>query len=147
MNAATSSRAGAVGGHDDRDATSTNQGVGGYLAACDRDVRGLRVGVPEAAYIQASDLVVNGHVLVHAGETNLYQKAAAHFSIRWYVALYVLAMLVLACHLLHGFRSAFQSLGWRHATWTPVIRVVGTFYAIAIPAGFASIPLYFLFMV
>ncbi|ETX00434.1 MAG: hypothetical protein ETSY1_11190 [Candidatus Entotheonella factor] len=102
------------------------------------------VGVPASAYIQPSDLMVNGHVLVHAGETNLYQKAAAHFSLWWYTALYILAMLFLAFHLIHGFRSAFQSLGWRHATWTPVIRTVGMVYAIAIPAGFASIPIYFL---
>ncbi len=102
------------------------------------------IGVPAAAYTQVSDLTVNGHVLVHAGETNLYQKAAAHFSVGWYVAIYALAMLFLSFHLSHGFRSAFQSLGWRHATWTPVIRTLGILYAVAIPAGFASIPMYFL---
>lgn len=104
------------------------------------------VGVPAAAYLQPSDLIVNGHVLVAAGETNLYRKAAAHFAVWWYVAIYVLAMLVLAFHLVHGFRSAFQSLGWRHATWTPVVRTLGMLYAMLIPAGFASIPLYVLWM-
>jgi len=34
-----------VAGHDARDATSADQPVGAYAAACDRDVKGLRVGV------------------------------------------------------------------------------------------------------
>ncbi len=102
------------------------------------------VGVPATAYIQPSDLTINGHVLVPAGATNLYQKAAAHFAVWWYVAIYVLAVLFLSFHLVHGFRSAFQSLGWQHATWTPVVRTLGLSYAVLIPAGFASIPIYFL---
>ncbi len=101
------------------------------------------IGVPATAYTQASDLIVDGHVLVQAGERNLYQKAAAHFAVWWYVAIYTLAMLVLSTHLLHGFHSAFQTLGWRHPTWTPVIRKLGTLYAIGVPAGLAAIPIYF----
>ncbi|HSN81782.1 MAG TPA: Asp-tRNA(Asn)/Glu-tRNA(Gln) amidotransferase subunit GatA [Polyangiales bacterium] len=34
-----------VAGHDPRDATSAERETGAYLAACDRDVRGLRIGV------------------------------------------------------------------------------------------------------
>jgi aspartyl-tRNA(Asn)/glutamyl-tRNA(Gln) amidotransferase subunit A len=35
----------AIAGHDRRDATSVDRGIGSYAAACDRGVRGLRVGV------------------------------------------------------------------------------------------------------
>ncbi|MGB5811951.1 MAG: Asp-tRNA(Asn)/Glu-tRNA(Gln) amidotransferase subunit GatA [Polyangiales bacterium] len=34
-----------LAGHDPRDATSANRAAGGYVAACGRDVTGLRVGV------------------------------------------------------------------------------------------------------
>lgn len=34
-----------IAGHDRRDATSADRETGAYLAACDRDVKGLRVGV------------------------------------------------------------------------------------------------------
>jgi succinate dehydrogenase / fumarate reductase cytochrome b subunit len=55
---------------------------------------------------------------------------------------YVLAMAVLAFHLLHGFASAFQSLGVRHPRYTNLIATVGKGFAILIPLGFASIPVF-----
>jgi succinate dehydrogenase / fumarate reductase cytochrome b subunit len=45
-------------------------------------------------------------------------------------------------HLLHGFQSAFQSVGARHSKYTPLIAKIGKIYAIAIPAGFIFIALY-----
>jgi aspartyl-tRNA(Asn)/glutamyl-tRNA(Gln) amidotransferase subunit A len=39
---------GAIAGHDPRDATSSSDAVPDYLAALNRDLRGLRVGVPRA---------------------------------------------------------------------------------------------------
>jgi succinate dehydrogenase / fumarate reductase, cytochrome b subunit len=59
---------------------------------------------------------------------------------------YVVSMVVIALHLAHGFQSAFQSLGLHHARYTPIIKAVGMFMAIAIPAGFAFIPFYIRFI-
>ena len=56
--------------------------------------------------------------------------------------LYVGAMLVLAFHLLHGFQSAFQSLGVNSRKFTPAIKFFGTAFAIVVPALFAAIPVY-----
>ena len=58
---------------------------------------------------------------------------------------YIGFMVLLAFHLMHAFQSAFQSIGWNHPTYTPIIKWVGYIYAIVIPIGFAVIPLYFLF--
>lgn len=58
------------------------------------------------------------------------------------VVLYVLAMAVLSFHLIHGFGSAFQSLGMRHPKYTKLINGVGLFFAIVVPMAFASIPVY-----
>lgn len=60
--------------------------------------------------------------------------------------LYVLAMFVLAFHLLHGFQSAFQSLGINNK-FTATIKCFGTWFAILVPALFAVIPLYIHFFI
>lgn len=59
--------------------------------------------------------------------------------------LYALAMLVLAFHLLHGFQSAFQSLGINNG-FTPAIKCFGKLFAIIVPLLFAIIPLYICFI-
>jgi succinate dehydrogenase / fumarate reductase, cytochrome b subunit len=58
------------------------------------------------------------------------------------VALYVLSFVFLALHLLHGFQSAFQSVGFRHRKYTPFIQKLGNLYAIIIPLGFAFIAVF-----
>lgn len=58
------------------------------------------------------------------------------------VAIYCVAFVFLALHLLHGFQSAFQSVGFRHNRYTPAIKKLGNIYAIVIPLGFIFIALY-----
>jgi succinate dehydrogenase / fumarate reductase, cytochrome b subunit len=58
---------------------------------------------------------------------------------------YVLSMAVLAFHLLHGFQSAFQSLGINNK-FTPAIKTIGMLFAIIVPLLFAIIPLYIHFV-
>jgi succinate dehydrogenase / fumarate reductase cytochrome b subunit len=52
-------------------------------------------------------------------------------------------MLVLAFHLMHGFQSAFRTLGVQHSKYTPLINVVGIVFSIAVPLAFAAMPVYF----
>lgn len=56
--------------------------------------------------------------------------------------LYVISMLAMAYHLMHGFQSAFQSLGLRHKKYTSIIVKLGYAFAIVVPLAFASIPVY-----
>ena len=56
------------------------------------------------------------------------------------VVFYVISMVVLALHLMHGFSSAFQSLGLRHPKYTETIKNIGNGFAILIPLLFAIIP-------
>ena len=58
------------------------------------------------------------------------------------VGIYVLAFVFLALHLLHGFQSAFQSVGFNHRKYTPIIKKLGTLYAIIIPLGFIFIAIF-----
>lgn len=66
----------------------------------------------------------------------------AKFADLWRVVIYVIAFVLLGLHLAHGFQSSFQSVGARHPKYTPVIKAVGTWYSIIIPAGFIFIALY-----
>ena len=76
---------------------------------------------------------------------NLYYKVSQSFSQWWIVAIYVVSMVVLAFHLLHGFWSAFQTLGLNHRKYTPLIKAVGAIYAVVVPLLFAAIPVYMYF--
>ncbi|MFC2134463.1 succinate dehydrogenase cytochrome b subunit [Bacteroidota bacterium] len=62
-----------------------------------------------------------------------------------YSGFYVLAMILLGYHLNHGFQSAFQTFGWNHSKYFPIVKTIGWIYTIVIAAGFASMPIYFLF--
>lgn len=71
---------------------------------------------------------------------NLYGKVAWSFNKPIIVVFYVLSMLGLAFHLMHGFSSAFQTLGLNHKKYTPFIDFLGKAYSIVIPLVFAIIP-------
>jgi len=58
------------------------------------------------------------------------------------VALYVVSFVFLALHLLHGFQSAFQSVGFNHRKYTPVIKKLSNIYAIVVPLGFVVVAVY-----
>ena len=58
----------------------------------------------------------------------------------WYVLLYVFSMFAISFHLIHGFESAFQTLGLSHKKYNALIKNIGLAFSIIIPAAFASIP-------
>ena len=58
------------------------------------------------------------------------------------VGLYCVSFVLLALHLLHGFQSAFQSVGFRNSKYTPTIKKLGNIYAILIPLGFIFIAVF-----
>lgn len=76
---------------------------------------------------------------------DFYTMAQLLFASDFYSVLYIVLMVFLGFHLQHAFQSAFQTLGLVHGKYTPFIKAVGTFYAIVVPAGFAVIPVYFMF--
>ncbi len=83
------------------------------------------------------------HKFGHPQET-MYESAVIAFSNVYYSLFYILAMILLAFHLVHGFQSAFQSLGLRHTKYTSFIKGFGVVFSILLCIAFAIIPLYFL---
>ncbi|NNE27336.1 MAG: succinate dehydrogenase cytochrome b subunit [Saprospiraceae bacterium] len=75
---------------------------------------------------------------------DLYGRVVLAFEQTWIVVVYIIGMIVLALHLLHGFQSAFTTLGLRHKKYTPIINAIGIIYSILIPLGFAIIPIWIL---
>lgn len=79
--------------------------------------------------------------LLPNGEFRYYDHLHHKFVDGWRVAIYCLAFVFLALHLLHGFSSAFQSVGANNK-YTRGLKGFGKAYAILIPLGFIFIALY-----
>ncbi len=71
-----------------------------------------------------------------------YEEVVAMFENPIRVAVYSLSFVFLGLHLLHGFQSAFQSVGAKHNKYTPTIQKIGKAYAILIPLGFIFIAIF-----
>ncbi|WP_338732548.1 succinate dehydrogenase cytochrome b subunit [Mangrovimonas cancribranchiae] len=78
--------------------------------------------------------------LLPSGEYRYYEELVHKFQPLWRVALYCLGFVFLALHLLHGFMSAFQSVGANNK-YTRALKGFGKAYAIIIPLGFIIIAL------
>lgn len=74
------------------------------------------------------------------GQETLYHEMLEVFENPLVVVVYVLSMISLAYHLLHGFQSAFQTLGLNHRKYTPAIKKCGVVFSIVIPVLFAVMP-------
>ncbi|MBT8274192.1 MAG: succinate dehydrogenase cytochrome b subunit [Bacteroidia bacterium] len=78
---------------------------------------------------------------MHDGEFRYFHELQEKFLSPVRVSLYVLAFVLLAMHLLHGFSSAFQSVGANNK-YTEGLKLFGKLYAILIPLGFVVIAVY-----
>ncbi len=85
------------------------------------------------------------HVVDTFGRPNVFAMVALSFNKASISLAYVFAMIVLLLHLYHGIQSIFQSLGWNNDRTLPVIEKGGRAVAFMLLAGFASIPVAFLF--
>ncbi|SFS43395.1 succinate dehydrogenase cytochrome b subunit [Lutibacter maritimus] len=77
------------------------------------------------------------------GTTNYryYEELQHKFASPVKVGIYVVAFVLLALHLMHGFQSAFQSIGFNNK-YTSCVKSLGKWYSILIPLGFIIIALF-----
>ena len=74
-------------------------------------------------------------------ELNLFQLMQFEFS-EWYtVVIYLAGCFSLFWHLLHGFKSTFQSLGLNNVKYNKAIEIAGTAFAVVVPFIFAMMPI------
>jgi succinate dehydrogenase / fumarate reductase cytochrome b subunit len=84
---------------------------------------------------------INAHYITHE-HLDSFGMVAAKFTNPVYVGVYLLAFVFLALHLMHGFQSAFQSVGFNHKKYTPTLKKLGTLYAIIVPLGYAIVAIF-----
>ena len=74
--------------------------------------------------------------------TRYYHELIEKFHHPLRVGMYVLCFVFLCLHLLHGFQSAFQSMGWKDDARKKLISQVGNWYSYIICGGFIFIALF-----
>ena len=79
---------------------------------------------------------------IGTGSTDLYRLVRDTINRDWVVAVYVLGCVALAAHLLHGWRSMCITLGLTER-YLQLFSPIGICFAIAVPLGFAAIPISF----
>ena len=81
---------------------------------------------------------------LHNGEFRYFHELQAKFVNPIRVGAYVIAFVFLALHLLHGFESAFQSVGANNK-YTKGLKGISKVYAVGLPVGFIFIALFHFF--
>jgi len=79
------------------------------------------------------------------GHKDLYTVVVTAFQQGWLVIIYVLAMIALAYHLIHGISSGIRTLGLFHPKFVRWVNIIGVIYSIVICVGFALMPIYIYF--
>ncbi|WP_270089901.1 succinate dehydrogenase cytochrome b subunit [Sphingobacterium sp. SYP-B4668] len=79
------------------------------------------------------------------GHRDLYLLVVTTFQEWWYVIIYVVSMVALCYHLIHGVHSALRTLGLFHPKYMKWLKIVGEVYAVVICIGFAMMPIYIYF--
>ena len=81
--------------------------------------------------------------LTGGGELKLYDMMKAEFQLTWVVIIYIFGCIALGWHLVHGFYSAFQTLGLGTAKYKSIIKFIGVAFSIIVPLVFAMMPIAF----
>ena len=76
---------------------------------------------------------------------NLFVLMQVRFQELWVVIIYVLGCISLAYHLLHGFYSAFKTIGVYNKRYLILVRWTGYAFAIIVSFVFAMMPISFYF--
>jgi succinate dehydrogenase / fumarate reductase, cytochrome b subunit len=81
--------------------------------------------------------------LTGGGELKLYDMMREEFHTTWVVVVYICGCIALGWHLVHGFYSAFQTLGLGTHKYKGIIKSIGVGFSIIVPVIFALMPIAF----
>ena len=74
-------------------------------------------------------------------EHDTFANMKAVFANPLFVGIYLVGVISLCYHLLHGFPSAFQTLGLNHPKYNPMIKKAGAIFSLVVCALFAAMPI------
>ena len=95
----------------------------------------------KAKFGHATEVIVDG-VAYHDFASEILDK----FKMLPFVIFYIAAFVFLGFHLVHGFQSAFKTLGMDHKKYTPVVQFLAIIYSTIVVAGYSFIPIYIYFL-
>lgn len=97
--------------------------------------------------IHLKDFFIGTKVALYSGDQphNLYEEMKEEFENIVVVIIYLVGVIALGWHLIHGFSSAFQTLGVNSPKYNGIIKSVGIGYTIIICLAFMAMPLAFYF--
>ena len=79
------------------------------------------------------------------GNKDLYTLVVISFGQLWYVILYIIAIVALGYHLLHGIFSAHRTIGLFNPFYNRIIKTLSVIFAVVITIGYIVIPLFLYF--
>jgi len=98
-------------------------------------------------YFKAKFFGEVGDVMINGKEYHdLGQMVITKFQMPGFIIFYIASFLFLGFHLIHGFQSAFRTLGVENKTYTPAINRIGVIYTFVVVAGFTAIPIVIYFI-
>jgi succinate dehydrogenase / fumarate reductase cytochrome b subunit len=72
---------------------------------------------------------------------NLYGSMITAFQELWVVVLYVVGCISLAWHLIHGFQSAFRTIGVSNKKYLALLNAAGIVFSLLVSGLFAAMPI------
>ena len=90
----------------------------------------------KAKFGHTAEVLVDG-AMFHDFAAEIMDK----FKVLPFVIFYVAAFIFMGFHLIHGFSSAFKTLGLDHQRYTPAIKMLATIYTVIVVGGYSIIPL------
>jgi succinate dehydrogenase / fumarate reductase cytochrome b subunit len=79
--------------------------------------------------------------LISGEEHNTFENLKHIFSKWYFVLVYVMGVFSLCYHLMHGFQSAFQTLGLNHKKYNPLIQNLGFWFSVLVSLLFVAMPI------
>jgi succinate dehydrogenase / fumarate reductase, cytochrome b subunit len=73
-------------------------------------------------------------------ELHAYENLVNGFLVIPFAVVYIIVMILIGFHLSHGIWSMFQSMGFSHPRYTPMIKTFAAVFAWILIAGFISVP-------
>jgi succinate dehydrogenase / fumarate reductase cytochrome b subunit len=97
--------------------------------------------------IHLKDFFIGTKIALYSGDAphNLFEEMKEEFENPIIVGVYLVGVIALCWHLIHGFSSAFQTIGVNSPKYNGLIKNAGYVYTILICAAFAAMPIAFHF--
>jgi len=85
--------------------------------------------------------LINFHFVEKTLDNTIFDIVSKTFAQPGFMIFYIIAMIIVALHVSHGFWSLFQTLGANHPKYMPIITKVGIILSLVFGIGFGLLPI------